>query len=195
MPGRSKPSCMSWRRALLMGALVTYVASSGQTDASALNASTTAPPQGVVVLTKLSEPVYPLIARTAHISGDVELMLQVRQDGRIESATVVSGPPLLQKSALTSANQSLFECHGCNAEPTAYRLVYSFQLVESGCCAEEVSKTTDGRPPPTYPQTTQSPNRVAVIDQAACICDPAGQIGKVRSLKCLSLWRCAIHKW
>jgi hypothetical protein len=122
-------------------------------------------------------------------------MLEVRQDGSIDSAVVVGGPPLLQKAALISARQSQFECSRCSAEPTSYRLVYTFQLVDSGCCAEEDSKPTDIGRPRTYPQVTHSENRVTIVDQAGCICDPAGQIGKVRSLKCLYLWKCAIHKW
>ena len=180
---------------MLMCALVIFVVLVGRTDASAQNPPTVATPQGVVVLTKLSDPVYPAIPRTAHITGDVELMLEVRQDGSIESVVVVSGPPLLQKAALISAQQSQFECHGCSAQPTWYRLVYTFQLLDSGCCAEEDSKTADIGPPRTYPQITQSQNRVTVVDQVLCICDPAGHIGKVRSLKCLYLWRCAIHRW
>jgi len=177
-----------------MCALVMFVVLVGRTGASAQNTPTIAAPQGVVVITKLSDPMYPPITRTAHITGDVELLLEVRQDGSIESAVVVSGPPLLQKAALISAQRSQFECRGCSVVPTPYRLVYTFLLVESGCCAKEDSQTSDTGPPRTYPQITHSQNGVTIVDQAACICDPAGQIGKVRSLKCLYLWRCAIHR-
>jgi len=185
------------RPLVLMCALVMLVVLTGQTDTSAQNAPAIALSQGVVVVTKLSDPVYPLITRTAHIEGDVELTLEVRQDGSIESAVVVSGPPMLQKAALISAQKSLFECQRCGKEPTLYRWVYTFQLINSGCCAEEESetKTTDIGSPRTYPQITHSQNRVTVVDQAGCFCDPATQIGKVRSLKCLYLWRCAIHRW
>lgn len=184
----SKLSRMS-RQLVLMCVLVTFVVLAGRTDASAQN------PNGVVVLTKLSDPVYPRIPRTAHVTGDVELMLGVRQDGSVESVVVVSGPPLLLKAALTSVQQSQFECNGCSTEPTSYRLMFTFQLVDSACCAKEDSKTTDTGPPRSYPQITQSQNCVTVVDQAWCSCDPGGQIGKVRSLKCLYLWRCAIHRW
>ena len=180
---------------MLMCVLAMFVVLAGRTDASAQNPTTVATPNGVVVLTKLSDPVYPPLPRNAHITGDVELMLEVRQGGSVESVGVVSGPPLLQKAALTRAQQSQFECNGCSTEPTSYRLVFTFQLVDSGCCAEEDGKATDTGPSRTYPQITQSQNRVTVVDQAWCSCDPAGQIGKVRSLKCLYLWRCAIHRW
>ena len=182
---------------MLICALSMLAALNGRTDTSAQSTPATSTSQGVVVLTKLSDPVYPQMTRIAHIWGDVELMLAVRQDGSIESAVVVSGPPMLQKAALVSAQQSLFECRGCGEKPTPYRLVYTFQLIDAGCCAGDSSKakTTDTGPSPTYPQITQSQNRVSIVDEAGCFCDPAGQIGKVRSLKCLYLWRCAIHKW
>src|SRR5580658_1739289 len=94
----SKLSRMSHRPGL-MCAIVMFVVLARQTDASAQSTATIATPQGVVVLTKLSDPVYPPLTRTAHITGDVELMLEVRQDGSIDSAVVVGGPPLLQKAA------------------------------------------------------------------------------------------------
>lgn len=190
----SKLSCMN-RPLAVMCALVIFVGLDGRTDASAQNTPAIATPQGAVSLAKLSNPVYPQIARTARVTGDVELMLDVRQDGSVESAVVVSGPALLQRAALTSAQQSQFECHGCGVEPASYRLVYTFQLVGSGCCAENDSKTSDIGPPPSYPQITHSQNRVTIVDEAMCICDPGGPISKVRSLKCLFLWRCAIHRW
>lgn len=58
----------------------------------------TGTPDNAVVLTKLSPPVYP-IALTARIKGDIELLLDIRRDGSVESATVISGPPLLERVA------------------------------------------------------------------------------------------------
>lgn len=58
-------------------------------------ATQTAPQKGEVILTKLGPVVYPQIARAAHIAGDVQVELEIRQDGTVESANAVSGPPLL----------------------------------------------------------------------------------------------------
>jgi TonB family protein len=69
--------------------------------------------QSGVVLAKLSRPVYPLLARRTWVSGDVNLLLQIRRDGSVESAVIVGGHPLLQQAALESAQQSQFECRGC----------------------------------------------------------------------------------
>lgn len=181
------------RSVVLICAIAMFVVLAGATDASAQNTDTIVTPQGVV-LTKLIDPVYPPITRTAHISGDVELMLGIRQDGSVETAVVVSGPPLLQKAALTSAQQSTFECHGCGKDLTSYRMIYSFQLVESGCCAEQDPNAPIKLNTAFILKITQSQGRVTV-DQAGCICDPAAEISKVRSVKCLYLWKCALHKW
>jgi hypothetical protein len=45
-----------------------------------------------VVIAELSQPVYPPLARTAYIYGDVNLLLHVKEDGKVDSAAVVSGP-------------------------------------------------------------------------------------------------------
>src|SRR5208283_4086469 len=63
-----------------------------------------------VVMVKWSAPVYPAVARAERISGDVELMLTVRQDGRVESVAVVSGSPMLTPAALDSVHHAQFEC-------------------------------------------------------------------------------------
>ena len=86
------------------------------------------PADTAVALKRLSPPVYPAIALTAHVQGDVELLLQVRMDGSVESATVVSGPPLLLRASLSSAQQSQFDCLNCVEELTPYRLVYTYRI-------------------------------------------------------------------
>jgi TonB family protein len=70
-------------------------------------------PDGVV-LTELSRPSYPPLARQTRISGDVDLMLSIRPNGSLESAVVISGHPLLAQTALDSAQHTRFECRKCS---------------------------------------------------------------------------------
>lgn len=44
--------------------------------------------------------VYPPLARAAGVAGDVELRIDVRQDGSVQSADVWSGHTLLRQVAL-----------------------------------------------------------------------------------------------
>ena len=77
-------------------------------------------PQTGVVMTKLSPPVYPPLARQARIAGDVKIDLRIRQDGSVESATLFSGHPMLALAAIESAKKSTFECRACSASATPY---------------------------------------------------------------------------
>jgi TonB family protein len=145
------------------------------------------------VLTNLLPPVYPLIAKTAHITGDVDLTLDVRPDGSIESAAVASGPPLLREAALKSVRQSQFECRQCSEAVTTQRVVYTFQLGPTSHCGRTEIRSNVDQLAESYPRVMQSKNHVTLIDQPIGTCDMAGEIGvKVRSLKCLYLWKCGL---
>jgi TonB family protein len=153
-------------------------------SAQMTNSSDTA--QNRVVLSKLLPPVYPPLARQARIWGDVNLTLRIRQDGSVESAALVSGHAMLKQAALDSAQKSEFECHGCSETLTSYSLVYTFKFTEKKCCTE----TEENEPQPRV-DVTQSQNHVTILTDTACICDPSADVRRVRSAKCLYLWRCA----
>jgi len=63
------------------------------------------------------EPVYPMIARQARISGTVELTGVIGVDGRIRELEVLRGHPLLSKSALEVVRQWVYEPTLLNGEP------------------------------------------------------------------------------
>lgn len=53
--------------------------------------SSKAEPQTEIFLNTLARPIYPPLARQARIVGDVRIQLEIRSDGSVESAEVVSG--------------------------------------------------------------------------------------------------------
>jgi TonB family protein len=148
-------------------------------------------PQTGVVVVKLVAPIYPPLARQTRITGDVELKLSIRQDGNLDSAVVVSGHPLLRPAALDSAQRTQFECRKCSEPTTSYQLIYTFRIEGECGCEPVVSRPKTSEPAQADPQITNATNRVTVTALIVCICDPAIQITKVRSLKCLYLWRCS----
>jgi TonB family protein len=81
---------------------------------------------GQVALLKLAPPEYPPLAQEAGIMGDVVVHLIILQDGSVQSAEVLSGPPLLRQAALESAKHSRFECQSCSEKDTTYLLTYTF---------------------------------------------------------------------
>jgi TonB family protein len=142
--------------------------------------------QGKVVLTKLFEPIYPKLALQARIAGDVDLMLTIRRDGSVESAVFVSGHPMLKQAALDSAQRSQFECGACGETVTSYPLKYRFQITSRG-----YPKDCDyiEKQPPA--EIDIALHQITVSGWAMGICDPASKIFKIRSAKCLYLWKCS----
>jgi TonB family protein len=135
------------------------------------------------VITKLAPLTYPRLALQTRISGDVEIRLEVQANGSVATADVVRGHPLLSQAALENAKQSQFECNNCGEGVRSFRMVYTFELGPTSYCTEKVG----------YPRFTQSKGHVTVVDEPIGTCDPAGTItyNKVRSVKCLYLWKCA----
>jgi TonB family protein len=152
-------------------------------------AASQSPPQPAgskaeVAFASLAEPRYPPLARQARITGEVQIKLEIRKDGSVASAAVVSGHPMLTDAALSSAKQSRFECRHCQDDETPYVIVYSFQIAES-----------PGWPCPENggaPRVVQAGNRVTVTRDPAMVDPYFSNIG-VRSAKCLYLWRCGLH--
>lgn len=143
-----------------------------------------------VVLTKLSPPIYPPLARQARINGEVELALGLRSDGTVRSVSLVSGHPMLAAVAIESAKQSQFECSGCAAGLTSYSVRYKFELVPLDHTKDCASLTDEERNVSPPPSVDASQHEITVFGKVAETCDPAVELRRVRSAKCLYLWSC-----
>jgi protein TonB len=72
--------------------------------------------QGLII--SKVQPVYPPIARAAHVSGTVVLHITISKTGAVENVQVVSGPAMLQNSALDAIRQYRYKPFLLNGEPT-----------------------------------------------------------------------------
>lgn len=63
-------------------------------------------------------PVYPEIARISHTEGTVIIDAIISRTGSIESAHVLSGPPMLQRAALDAVQQARYRPFLLNDQPT-----------------------------------------------------------------------------
>jgi protein TonB len=75
---------------------------------------------GVVTAAALlsqTKPIYPTLARQAHIQGEVVLHAIIDKDGRVAQLEVVTGHPLLVKAALDAVRQWLYRPTLLNGEP------------------------------------------------------------------------------
>jgi periplasmic protein TonB len=61
------------------------------------------------LLTHRVDPVYPQIAKSARISGTVELSATISEDGHILELKVVSGHPLLRQAAIDAVKQWVYK--------------------------------------------------------------------------------------
>jgi|HubBroStandDraft_2_1064218.scaffolds.fasta_scaffold06182_3 TonB family protein len=174
--------------ALALGLCVLFLISHKTCTAQGVSGADS--PQSDVVLTKLVPPIYPPVARATRITGDVDLVLTVRPDGGVDSVVVASGHPLLKESAVTSARLSQFECRACTEQVNKYRLVYTFNIEGECECESRETSSIKKEPQQAYPQFPDAQHRVTVVAQVFCICDPATTKIRLRSMKCLYLWRC-----
>jgi protein TonB len=64
------------------------------------------------------QPVYPPIAKAAHVQGVVVLHALISKQGTIEDLKVVSGPPMLTSSAVDAVKRWRYKPYLLNGEPT-----------------------------------------------------------------------------
>ncbi len=63
-------------------------------------------------------PEYPSIAKAVHVEGTVVIDAIISRAGSIESAHVLSGPPMLQTAALAAIRQARYRPFLLNGQPT-----------------------------------------------------------------------------
>jgi protein TonB len=63
-------------------------------------------------------PIYPAIAKAARVEGTVIVEAIISAAGRIESARVISGPPMLQRAAIDAIQAARYKPYRLNGEAT-----------------------------------------------------------------------------
>jgi protein TonB len=71
----------------------------------------------VGLLVQKTPPVYPAIAKSAHISGTVVIQATISKSGSIENSRVVSGPTMLRQSALDAVKTWRFRPYLLDGQP------------------------------------------------------------------------------
>jgi hypothetical protein len=141
--------------ALLGAALLLPVKSHAQTA-----------PCGLTSMTETVAPVYPPIAKAAHISGTVILLVRFKLDGSVDDTSGLSGPLILERAAVEFV-------HGWHANlfsgPRECPIVLNFELVhgDSDC---------DIPPEPARPFERVDLQHVLLRGRVISICDPGGMI-------------------
>lgn len=91
-------------------------------------------------------PIYPPIAKQAHIVGDVKLHFDVSPGGELQDVQVVTGHPMLAQAALDAIAKWRFHCDDCAYNETfSHSFIFSFQFDESEDGGKDVHYDFPGR--------------------------------------------------
>jgi protein TonB len=90
--------------------------------------------QGVSVgrLMNKVEPVYPPLARTARVQGQVVLTAIISKDGAIQDLRVLSGHPLLVQAALDAVRQWRYKPYLLNGQPVEVETTVTVNFTLTG---------------------------------------------------------------
>lgn len=121
-------------------------------------------------------PIYPPIAKTAHISGTVVLHALIAKDGTIDQLQVVSGPPLLLQSTMDAVRQWVYKPTLVNGDPvevdTTVSVVYTLgkgpnSSSEGSGSPSDVSGSAAELPPTPAVDSSQDQQKEATTQTSA----------------------------
>jgi TonB family protein len=108
------------------------------------------------------QPLYPAVAKAAGVEGLVKVQVLVGEGGRVVSAEVLDGPPLLRDAALDAARQWEFKPYEVDGKPVKVRVVttFNFTLDKRQPAQAEQAQTFNAPTPPPTPGTPSAPPMV-----------------------------------
>ena len=78
------------------------------------------------------DPIYPAIARAAHIQGAVVIHATISKTGTIENLVVDSGPPMLRPAAIDAIRQWRYKPFLLNGDPTEVETTITVNFTAGG---------------------------------------------------------------
>ena len=73
-------------------------------------------------------PVYPALAKTQHVAGDVRVDALIDATGRVTTMKVVSGPSLLHQAAMDALRQWKYQAAMLDGKPVPMHLTVTIQF-------------------------------------------------------------------
>jgi TonB family protein len=74
-------------------------------------------------------PVYPIIAKAAHATGEVVVQLIINEEGKVIAAKAISGHPLLQAASVSAARQATFTPASVDGAPVKVLGIMTYKFV------------------------------------------------------------------
>jgi TonB family protein len=141
-----------------------------------------AQPDAAIVPVEWPRPVYPQIAQSARVQGDVEVAVDVRPDGSVAAVEVVRAIPLLDHAVVNAVRRARFACRGCGAGVHRYSLYVTFRL--------SLENPPTGAVPLIVSPTQGWVTVVAPVPFRSGGHERPPFRGPSRGMRCLFLWRC-----
>jgi len=79
-------------------------------------------------LIKSVQPIYPAMAKSQHVSGNVQIDALIDVEGNVSAMKVLSGPALLREAALASLKQWKYQPAELDGKPTSMHLTVTLQF-------------------------------------------------------------------
>jgi protein TonB len=79
-------------------------------------------------LIKSIPPIYPSLAKTQHISGNVQIDALIDASGNVAELKIMSGPPLLQRAAMDAVRQWKYKPAQLDGQATSMHLTVTVQF-------------------------------------------------------------------
>ena len=73
-------------------------------------------------------PVYPVLAKNQHVSGNILVDALIDANGRVTTMKVVSGPTLLHQAAMDALKQWKYQPATLDGKPVAMHLTVTLQF-------------------------------------------------------------------
>jgi len=73
-------------------------------------------------------PVYPQLAKSQHVSGDVKVDALIDTTGKVTTMKVVSGPTLLHQAAMDALRQGRYQPATLDGKPVPMHLTVTLQF-------------------------------------------------------------------
>jgi protein TonB len=74
------------------------------------------------------QPIYPSLAKTQHVAGDVRVDALIDATGRVTTMKVVSGPSMLHQAAMDALRQWKYQAARLDGKPVAMHLTVTLQF-------------------------------------------------------------------
>jgi TonB family protein len=139
-------------------------ASQSSSGAETLPSVPVAAIQAHLNLIRQVEPVYPQVAKSAHVSGTVVLHCIIGKDGTVRYVQYVSGPPLLMKSAMDAVRQWKYQPTIINGKNVQVETSVPVVFTLGGSSAPDTSQVIGSRPVDRYKRSGYVNDFAGVID-------------------------------